>query len=89
MSVKPPPCFEDIETKKQIQLLCKSNNIDITLLKDLCEIISSHAGVARRDGIIAEINEVIDRFMDRACEDYGENQNVSFKSSAGELAQLR
>lgn len=89
MTLKPPPCFQDVETKKEIQSLCRSNDIDMTLLKDLCEVLTNHAGAARRDGIMAEITEVIDRFIDRTCDDNGEDNNVSFKSSAGQLAKLR
>lgn len=64
--MKPPPCFQDSESKGEIQRLCKENDVDLILLKDLCEIVGQHAGSGRKEGVVAEITECIDRFLDRS-----------------------
>lgn len=64
-NMKPPPCFRDPETKKMIKGLCVQNEVDDRLLQDLCEVVEQHAGSGRREGIIGEITECIDRFMER------------------------
>ena len=66
--MKPPTCFQDSEGKKEIERLCRENDVDSCLLKDLCEVVSQHAGSGRREGILAEITECIDRFLTRCSQ---------------------
>lgn len=63
--MKAPPCFDDPESKKVIKELSEKHRIDITLLKDLCEIIQQCSGSARKCHIDAEIALCLDRFLDR------------------------
>lgn len=63
--MKPLPAFEDPETRKLIQGLCRDHQIDDTLLKDLCEIMQVHSGAGRRHDVDAEIAAVLDRFLIR------------------------
>jgi hypothetical protein len=63
--MKQPAFFEDREAKKEIERLCKDNEVDLLLLKDLCETVGKHAGSGRKEGIILEITECIDRFIKR------------------------
>jgi hypothetical protein len=63
--MKPPPCFEETETRRQIDALCKQNDIDMMLLKDLCEVVQQHSGSGRREGITSEITDCIERFLQR------------------------
>lgn len=60
-----PPCFKDPEAKKEIQRLCKENSLDLLLLEDLCEAVADYAGSGRKEGIVADISECIDRFLTR------------------------
>lgn len=60
-----PPCFRDPEAKKVIAGLCDDNEIDSTLLKDLCEVVNSYSGSGRPEGIIADLTDCIDRFIAR------------------------
>jgi hypothetical protein len=61
--MKTLPCFQDIETKKEIQSLCKEYEINIRLLQDLCEIALNYSGSGRHYGIQEDITACIDRFM--------------------------
>lgn len=60
-----PPCFQDPDGKRVISDLCSQNNIDITLLKDLCEVLNSFSGSGRKEGVQADLADCIDRFIDR------------------------
>ncbi len=66
--MKPPPCFEDPEAKKMVKRICEQHQIDIELLKDLCELVSLYSGSGRRFGIPDEIATIISRFISRAPE---------------------
>ena len=66
--MRKPACFTDIEAKKEIQRLCRANDVDINLLTDLCEVISMHSGSGRREGIIEDITQCIDRLLQRTQE---------------------
>jgi len=61
-----PPCFQDSEAKKEIERLCRENNIDILLLKDLCELLNEYSGMGRKEGVIQDIEDIIDRFIKRS-----------------------
>ncbi len=63
--MRPLPAFEDQETKKLIQNLCRETQIDMALLKDLCEVMQAHSGAGRKDGVDADIAGCIDRFLER------------------------
>lgn len=63
--MKPPPCFQDRETKKQIDEICERNEIDARLLEELCEVVQGHSGSGRKEGITAELTARIDAFLDR------------------------
>lgn len=63
--MKPPPCFDDPQSKKLIQSLCEEHRVDTALLKDLCELIQQYSGSGRKHHIDAEIALCIDRFLER------------------------
>ena len=63
--MKPLPAFEDQETKKLIQTLCQETQIDMTLLKDLCEVMQGHSGSGRKETVNGDIAGCIDRFLER------------------------
>ena len=67
--MKPPPCFEDSETKRIVKRICEEHRIDADLLKDLCEVVNDHSGSGRRFGMPEEIEIVLDRFSSRKKED--------------------
>jgi len=60
-----PPCFQDSAAKRVISNLCSQNNIDITLLKDLCEVLNNFSGSGRKEGVQVDLTDCIDRFIDR------------------------
>jgi hypothetical protein len=64
--MKAPPCFEDAECKRIIRNICETHNIEIDLLKDLCELVNVHAGSGRRFGLHEDIETVLDRFIKNA-----------------------
>jgi hypothetical protein len=64
--MKPPPCFEDPETKRIIRQICEEHRIDAELLKDLCELVNEHSGSGRRFGLYDEIASIITRFISRS-----------------------
>ena len=66
--MKAPPCFEDQETKRIIRQICEEHNIDIDLLKDLCEEVNLHAGSGKRFGLPENIDSILDRFVTRGKE---------------------
>lgn len=66
--MKPPPCFEDSETKRIIRGICDEHHVDPELLKDLCEIVNEHSGSGKRFGLPEDIEGVLDRFVTRAKE---------------------
>jgi hypothetical protein len=63
--MKPLPAFEDSETKKLIQDICKEHQIDVTLLKDLCEVMQGHTGSGRKHDVDSDIAGCLDRFLAR------------------------
>lgn len=63
--MKPPPCFTDGETKSIIRVLCDEHNIDDVLLKDLCEMLQNYSGSGRKEGIVSDITDCIDRYLER------------------------
>ncbi len=64
--MKAPPCFEDPDTRKAIEAVCKRSNIDLRLLKDLCEVVQSYSGSGRAEGVTVDITQCIDGFVARA-----------------------
>ena len=64
--MRPPPCFHDQETKKRIEAICAQNDIDRSLLEELCEVVLSHSGSGRKGGITAELTAKIDAFLERS-----------------------
>ena len=65
LEMKPLPAFEDAESKKLIHALCQEHQVDIPLLKDLCDVMQGHAGAGRRNDVDSEIAACIDRFLIR------------------------
>lgn len=63
--MKPPPCFDDPQSKRLILSLCEEHGVDATLLKDLCDLIQQHSGSGRKPHIDAEMALAIDRFLER------------------------
>jgi hypothetical protein len=63
--MKPLPAFEDSETKKLIQEICKECQVDVSLLKDLCEVMQGHAGSGRKHDVDSDIAGCLDRFLAR------------------------
>lgn len=66
--MKPPPCFDDPETKKLVKQVCKQHQVDPELLKDLCELVTQYSGSGRRFGLDDEIAGIITRFIAREPE---------------------
>lgn len=63
--MKPLPAFEDTETKKLIQELCQEHDIDMPLLKNLCEVMQEHSGSGRKHDVDADLAGCLDRFIAR------------------------
>lgn len=66
--MKPPPCFEDSETKRIIRQICEQHQIDMELLKDLCELVNERSGSGRRFGLDDELAGILSRFLTRTKE---------------------
>ncbi len=66
--MKPPPCFEDTETKRIIRQICEQHQIDMELLKDLCELVNERSGSGRRFGLDDELAGILSRFLTRTKE---------------------
>jgi len=66
--MKPPPCFEDTETKRIIRQICEQHQIDMELLKDLCELVNERSGSGRRFGLDDELAGILSRFLSRTKE---------------------
>ena len=66
--MKPPPCFEDTETKRIIREICDRHQIDMELLKDLCELVNERSGSGRRFGLDDEMAGILSRFLTRTKE---------------------
>jgi hypothetical protein len=66
--MKPLPAFEDSETKKLIQEICKECQVDVSLLKDLCEVMQGHTGSGRKHDVDSDIAGCLDRFRARKPE---------------------
>jgi hypothetical protein len=63
--LRSPACFDDRESRRLMDQLCKKAEIDVKLLEELCEVIQRHSGSGRKDGIVSEFNTCIDSFMHR------------------------
>ena len=63
--MKAPPCFEDPETKKIVKEICAHNQIDMELLKVLCELVQVRSGEGRRNGMDAEISDALSRYINQ------------------------
>lgn len=63
--MKQLPAFEDEETKKLIHGLCQEHEIDMPLLKNLCEVMQEHSGSGRKHDVDADIAGCLDRFLAR------------------------
>lgn len=59
------PCFEDAEFARECKAVAMKHGLDILVLRELCLTVARHAGSGRREGINAEINEAIDKFLER------------------------
>lgn len=64
--MKKPPCFDDSDAKKKIQEICGDNQIDLSLLIELCDVVHRFSGSGRAEGITAEISQAIDSFEERS-----------------------
>jgi len=64
--VRPPPCFDDVETRRRIQQVCELNSIDVNLLIDLCEVVQGYSGSGRKEGVTADLTLCFDAFLARA-----------------------
>ena len=60
-----PPCFQEPGAKRVIADLCEQHKIDTTLLKDLCEVLLNFSGSGRKEGVLADLTDCIDRFIAR------------------------
>lgn len=63
--MRPAPCFEDKDARKVIEAVCESNEIDLQLIADLCEIAHSYSGSGRSHGITEDIVRCIADFEGR------------------------
>lgn len=61
--MKAPPCFEDPETKRLIRKTCENHEIDVDLLRDLCEVVLKYSGSGRAFGLPEEIDLTLERFI--------------------------
>lgn len=62
--MRAPPCFDDPETKRLIRKICEEHDIDVDLLKDLCEITLKHSGTGKAFGLPEQIDLSLERFID-------------------------
>lgn len=69
--MRAPACFEDREASRLIRKVCEEQNIDPTLLADLCGVIQSYSGSGRKDGVISDFTSHIDGFMERSSSKRG------------------
>lgn len=63
--MRPPPCFDDKESRRIIDQICRQNNVDANLLVELCEVVHNYSGSGRPEGINHEIAQAIDSFVQR------------------------
>lgn len=63
--MKPPPCFEDKDTRKIIDQLCADNRIDVELLENIVEIVQNYSGSGRKESVTFDINQCISNFIYR------------------------
>jgi hypothetical protein len=63
--LKPLPAFEDLETKRLILELCHEYEIDVPLLRNLCEVMQGHSGSGRKHDVDADLAGCLDRFIAR------------------------
>lgn len=61
--MKAPPCFDDPETKRLIRKTCEEHDIDVDLLKDLCEITLKYSGSGKAFGLPEQIDLSLERFI--------------------------
>jgi len=66
--MRAPACFDDQETRRKIDALCKKHGVDLRLLTDLCEVVQSYSGSGRREGITEDIREKLNAFIERSSE---------------------
>ena len=65
--MRPPPCFDDRETKKMLETLCADNQIDMQLLIELCDIVHGYSGSGRSVGVTSDITQSLDAFAQRSA----------------------
>ena len=63
--MRTPACFEDKDTRPLIEKLCQQNKIDLQLLTELCEVTQKYSGSGRKEGIISDIANCIDAYLQR------------------------
>jgi hypothetical protein len=63
--VRTPSCFDDREARQRIKALCEQNSIDLKLLTDLCEVTQGYSGSGRKDGVMSDLTEKFDEFLQR------------------------
>lgn len=64
--MKAPACFDDPDTRKTIDAVCRHSHIDLRLLKELCEVVQKYSGSGRAEGVTVDITQCIDAFVARA-----------------------
>lgn len=64
--MRTPACFEDRETRNIIDGLCQKNNIDLSLVLELCEVVQRLSGGSRKEGLASEISGCIDAYLSRS-----------------------
>ncbi len=63
--MRTPACFEDKDTRKIIEELCRRHNVDLQLIEELCDVVQKQSGL-RKEGMAGDISTCIDSFLSRS-----------------------
>lgn len=63
--MRTPACFEDRDTRRIIEEVCRRNRIDLQLLIELCEVVQKFSGSGRKEGINNDIATSLDAYLER------------------------
>jgi hypothetical protein len=63
--MRTPACFEDKDTRKIIEELCRRHNVDLQLIEELCDAVQKQSGL-RKEGMASDISTCIDGYLSRS-----------------------